>query len=565
MRPLLKNLSKLKRLLIIVGLIPIICYCCVIIHFSSNVPYYDDFYWAMDYLATFFQKTAFTDKLKTFFIQHNQHRFVYFRAIILVFFHFENQLNFKYIILFGNICLFGLFGLYGFLFKRLSVSWIYFLPLPFIFFQFQFVHNSITTYGVPNLSIIFFSVLTFFYVCFESQKHSCLILVFGLLSTFSNGNGILVFPIAIILLILQQRFRLSIYAAIAYALCMIVYFCDFKMNSGALSTNADTFLFIFQFLGAIFLTDINVVSLVLSMASVTGILIYYAVFFFRHFQYGFKSVNDKVLLFCMGVFMFVVGSAVMTALFRSRLKVDLPDWYKNYSVLFITTIYILMINFQRKSNLKGVVLGIFFIYGVVIWYKSAETRLPVYQYMKSTFEADVTNFHRYKHWSFLTAQEGFPFYERQNKQTNRFIEKGWYRLPETPLDNLTFDEKKCEMTKFRIEKSDNQFATLVHFDMSEVKDSDREQKERYGYIVNDSSNQVYFFGLIPSFNGIRGIFKQKSLFFDKGYFDVKYSYYKEALPKGNYRVGVVFINKNNEAEWKLSDQRIKVDNFFVIY
>jgi len=251
----------------------------------------------------------------------------------------------------------------------------------------------------------------------------------------------------------------------------------------------------------------------------------------------------------------------MTAIVRAIHKVEIPDWYKNYSVLFITTIYLFLINFKVKPSIKWAVFAFSILYSVGIWYKSAEQNLPSYQLVKSTFEADVVNFQEHQYWSFLTAQEGIEFYQRHNQQTHQFIKKGWYKLPETPLTGLTFDSTKAEETSFAIEKSAENFATIIRYMPESIGDTDRKYKNRYGFIQSESTKQLYFFGMTPPFNGIKGIFKYKSLFFDMGAFGVNYKYYKEAIPAGNYRVGMLFINEDKKPEWKISEQTIQVDNY----
>lgn len=494
-------------------------------------------------------------------MQHNQHRFIYFRAVLLSLFNLEGNLNFRHLILVGNLSLFGIFAVYGLAFKRIRISWAYFLPVPFLLFQYQFMFNSIVSYGVPNMSIIFLAVLTFYFTCFASPRHSYLIWIAGFFATFSNGNGIVVFFVAILLLLLQQRFRQLIYTTIAYAICLGIYFSGFQMNSDEATLNGNTFMYAFRFLGAAFLTNINSLSVLLSIIAVSGIIIYFIYYFFKLAQNKFKPVEDKVLLFCLGVFLFLACTAMMTAIVRAIHKVEIPDWYKNYSILFITTIYLFLINFKANQYLKWAFFGAFALYSIGIWYRSAEKNLVSYQYLKSTFEADAINLKKHQYWSFLTAQEGIGFYERHNQQSKEFINKGWYILPDTPLNNQGFDKNKCKKTIFTIQKSAEHFANMVEYRPENLEDNDREYKERYGFIVNDSTNQVYFFGITPSFNGLRGIFKYKSLFYDKCGFGVNYTYFRNAIPAGNYQVGMVFIDANKQTEWKISDQTIRVDNY----
>lgn len=555
------TLSRLQKFAILLGIIPVLFYCYVIFHFSSNVPFYDDFFWGFDYLETFVQKNTVIEKIKMLLMQHNQHRFIYFRAVLLGLFNLENNLNFKHLILVGNLSLLGIFVVYGLVFKRIKTSWAYFLPIPFLLFQYQFMFNSIVSYGVPNMSIIVLAILTFYFACFASPKHSYLIWIAGFFATFSNGNGIVVFFVAIILLLLQQRFRQAIYTGIAYALSLAIYFSGFQMNSSEATLNGNTFMYAFRFLGAAFLTNINMVSVLFSIVAVAGIVIYFVYFFLKLIQSKFKPVDNKVLLFCLGVFLFLACTAIMTAIVRAIHKVEIPDWYKNYSILFIITIYLFLIHFKWQQYAILSLLGVFFLYAVGIWYKSAEKNLISFQLLKATFDADVANFGRYNYWPFLTAQEGINFYERHNKQTNQFIEKGWYRLPDTPLKQLSFDETKSEKTTFLIRKSTEHYAHLVDYDPASLKATDRIYKERYGFIVSDSTKRLYFFGFTPTFNGIRGIIQHKSLFYDKGGFGVKYEYFKNAIPAGEYRVGMVFIDADKKQEWKVSDQTIRIDNY----
>lgn len=554
-------LSRFQNFAILIGILPVLFYGYVIFHFSTNVPFYDDFFWGFDYLETYFQKHTLLDKIKMLLMQHNQHRFIYFRAVLLSLFHLEGNLNFRDLILIGNLSLFGIFAVYASVFKRIAISWAYFLPVPFLLFQFQFMHNSIVSYGVPNMSIIFLAILTFYFACFASPKHSYLIWIAGFFATFSNGNGIVVFFVAIILLLLQQRFRQVIYTAIAYAISLSIYFTDFHMNSEEAKLNGNTFMYALRFLGAAFLTEINSISVALGIVAVAGIVIYFGYFFFKLVKGKFKPVENKVLLFCLGVFLFLACTAMMTAIVRAIHKVEIPDWYKNYSILFITTIYLFLINFKVKPSIKWTVFGFSVLYSAGIWYKSAEKNLSSYQLIKSTFEADVVNFQQHQYWSFLTAQEGIEFYQRHNQQTHQFIKKGWYKLPETPLTGLIFDSTIAEKTSFAIEKSAENFATLIRYMPESIGDTDRKYKNRYGFIQSDSTKQLYFFGMAPPFNGIKGIFKYKSLFFDMGTFGVNYKYYKEAIPAGNYRVGMLFINEDKKPEWKISEQTIQVDNY----
>jgi hypothetical protein len=494
-------------------------------------------------------------------MQHNQHRFVYFRAVLIALFQLEGHLNFKDLILIGNLSLFGTFVVYALAFKRTALSWLYFLPVPFLLFQYQFMYNSIVSYGVPNMSIILFAILTFYFASFANARHTYLIWMAGFMATFSNGNGIVVFFVAIILLLLRQKFRQAIYTVIAYALSLAIYFSGFQMNSEEATLNGNTFMYAFRFLGAAFLTEINSVSVAFGLIAVSGIVIYFLYFFFKLVQGKFRPVENKVLLFCLGIFLFLACTAMMTAIVRAIHKVEIPDWYKNYSILFIITIYLFLINFRMNHYLKWATFGAFILYSMGIWYKSAEKNLVGYQHLKSTFEADVVNFRNHQYWSFLTAQEGIKFYLRHTRQTHHFIDQGWYKLPDIPLARQTFDISKAEKTTFTMKRSDKHFATLIDYTPENLNDNHRKYKERYGFIMSDSTKRMYFFGIVPTFNGIRGLIKYKSLFFDKCGFGVNYKYYKEAIPAGNYYVGMVFIDEAGKPEWKLSDQTVRVDNY----
>ncbi|WP_337042497.1 hypothetical protein [Emticicia sp. 17c] len=561
MSKLFSFLSKYQKLLLLLGLIPVLFYCYVVLRFSSDVPFYDDFFWGFDYLELYLQKNTFFEKVKMLFMQHNQHRLIYFRSVLLSLFYLEGTLNIKHLILAGNLSIFGVLITYWLVFRRMAISLVYFLPVPFLLLPYQFMFNSIVSYGVPNMSIIFLATLTLYFTCFAAPKNIYLVWIVGFLATFSNGNGIVVLLIATFLLFLQGRTRQAIYTAVIYAASMAVYFSGFHMKSGEATFNANTFLYVFRFLGAAFFTNINTVSVVLSALAILAIVVYFLYFFLKFIQNKYRPINDKVILFCLGIFMFLGCTALMTAIVRAIHKVDIPDWYKNYSILFVVSIYAFLLAANKKQWLQQAFLGVFIIYGAGIWYKSAEKNLPSYQYLKSTFDADVANYHKNKYWSFLTAQEGIHFYERHNQQTAQFISKGWYQLPQSPLLNQKFDESKCLKTNFRIEDFPERFAKIIQYDPVTLDADSRGYKERFGFIINDSTKRIYFFGIVPTFNGIRGIIKYKSLFYDKAEFSVNYNYFGNAIPSGNYRVGMVFIDAQKQAIWRISDQTISVNNF----
>lgn len=220
----------LTGLLVVGVLLPVYWYYQVVFNNAVNVPFEDDFDSALAFASNYLYKTpSFIGKIQGIFSQHNEHRIVLDRLAFLTDYQLTGHINFRHLILFGNLSLLLVLGLlYASAFNGLTriQKLLYFLPVPLLLFQMHFW--ELTVWGmasIQNLYIVAFALLSF-YALSRSQKPVWFWIAVGsaFVATFTSGNGIFVFMIGLPVLALQKNYRLlAIWTAIGLATAAIYF------------------------------------------------------------------------------------------------------------------------------------------------------------------------------------------------------------------------------------------------------------------------------------------------------------------------------------------------------
>lgn len=209
-------------------------------YYAVNIPKWDD-HALRAYLYFFDRETTVSGKIYQLFVQHNEHRIVLDRFVASLDYWLFGKLSYLHLMVLGNLSLVGLLAVFAFVLVRMGKSLIYALPVSLLLFNLSQWENMFWGMAaLQNFSVVFWVVLTVYLLTFPNRRR--LALITALLATLTSGNGLLVWPIGFMLILLhtptanhQTKIRplrvLTAWSAVAVAV-IVLYFIGFEKPAG---------------------------------------------------------------------------------------------------------------------------------------------------------------------------------------------------------------------------------------------------------------------------------------------------------------------------------------------
>ena len=351
--------------------LPIAIYFYFLSEYALNIPKWDDH--ALKAFVLDFQNTkGFIPKLQTFFKQHNEHRIAFDRVFTLIVFWIHGSIEYRWLMWIGNFTLVGVLLIFYKIFQKQKHSLAFFVPIPLILFQLQLWEN--TFWGMAamqNFGIIFFIIGLIYLISSPKRLYFYMALLFAFFVTYTSGNGITAFPICLVLLILQRRFKDSIIFGGVAMLLVFLYFYHYQMPSNNPSMNGigiGKIIFgFFSFLGSVFdllLYSSGRIKVTIILGAVLFIictLIAIYLIFNSNLLSKQRNLNQPEL-FILGSFMFLIGTAIVVTYTRiSYGDVGLlTSRYKIYSILLLITLYLAIISKLDLMQIKWAAFPLIF-------------------------------------------------------------------------------------------------------------------------------------------------------------------------------------------------------------
>lgn len=343
-----RNTTRVTSFII---LIPIALYYTWIIRFSVDCPQIDDF--AVLLTSVALQKAnSFSEWCYYLFSFHNEHRIVVTRLVFIVLALFnEGFVNIKWVILTGNFALIGLVILFFKAFKTTqNVTW-YFLPVPFLLFQMQFFENTFFAMAsVQNLGIWLGAGLTFWVLSGTQQKNwldkpFIIGAILACITALTSGNGILVFPIGIIIYLLKGDLKKTILWTGLTVIACVSYLKG--LSVGQESKGVDLLKIAhgaFGYLGAFCGVSTYPILPALIGFSLVLLAVILNIHILPFVKGAVQSVSARVQLFLVAFFAFLFLTACTIAIHRDLAAVMSTPRYKIASALSLITIYLMLTN-----------------------------------------------------------------------------------------------------------------------------------------------------------------------------------------------------------------------------
>ena len=358
----MKNKSTTYLAWAIIAL-PIILYFYFLSEYSLNIPKWDD-HALKAFILEFENANGFLTKFQTFFKQHNEHRIAFDRLITLIVFKIHGTIDYRWLMWVGNFTLIGTLIIIYKIFQKQKASLWFFVPVPYLLFQLQLWEN--TFWGMAalqNFGIIFFIYGLIYLISSEKKTHFYLALLFAFFATYTSGNGITVFPVCIVLLVLQRRFKETIIFGITSIILIAAYFYHYQMppsNPPMVGIGLGKIIFgFFSFLGSVFDLMPNSSGRIKLTIIAGGVLFSISAIIAIYLIFNSKLLKknrflNQTELFVLGSLMFLIGTAIVVTLTRISFGDVglLTSRYKIYAVLLLITLYIFIISKIELINLK---------------------------------------------------------------------------------------------------------------------------------------------------------------------------------------------------------------------
>lgn len=540
--------------------LPVVIWVLIILSYSVNVPWFDDFDPFPDFLRQWIYTETFAGQVKLLFQPNNEHRMVIGKLVTLAYYAITGNLNITYLHIAGACFTLGTLSLFWSAFSRSNLSLWYFLPVPFLLFQFQY--HLVFLWAICSLQhqpVVFFVSLSMFLLA--RNRFSWAVLA-AVCATFAMSNGIFVWVSGAAILLLRSNYRLLTFWCVAGALAVSFYF--FGMSAQG---NESSFAFFvknphlsvlgfFAFLGGLLdlfpektIVERSVLPVIMGFAVMiwVGIWLYGVlsgwlnksfnwqlkrpVFLKKQVSTGEASFQE----FLLGILIFLLVNAFIIGLLRPRFGffVMIVSNYKLYPALFLIVAYLSFISSGIRVNLQKRGFQLVLVVSIMIWGISVYTYLPAITERRKYLLANAYN---QEHNGFGLGHVPFSLGAAYvDELMKEMVSKDIYNYPaeKDKLANEIAKINNIDSGQFKINLTDRPDGVLVEYPEAPVSFS--RDAGKYVFVRNES--KLYIFKLTQNRYAGRNFFRQ----YDKGAsVEIPFS----AFEPGSYKLGVINFNGN---------------------
>lgn len=342
----------------LIMLLALALYYLTVCFFAENIPLSDDFPAVLGFLGSFYSHES-GYKLNLLSAQLNEHRIVLNRLVSLAVYKINGVVDFKLLIIVGNIML--LPAIYGFYtsFKQSYKKIKYFLPAVLILTVPQFTGAIFwATSAVQNISCLAFSMLALARLNKDDIFSSMASFAFAVFAVFSAGNGLFLFPSVIIVLLLAKKKKAAVFWTIGAVVILLAYFYGYntpvhnKLYYAANVRSIIEYFFVFVGSPAVFnvswmknLIGDNAEPIIRIISAVTGGLIVAYYIFLAKIRYYKKNPA----IFSMFIFFFI--TALFAAIARSGAG-PMQAFASRYRIIPVSILALVYLSYMETRKVK---------------------------------------------------------------------------------------------------------------------------------------------------------------------------------------------------------------------
>lgn len=351
---------KRKRKTLFLPIILIAIYYTVVLSFSVNFPISDDFA-LIEFINEFISTNGFYQKLMLFWNQHNEHRIVTTKIVFLAYYEIFGTLNFTHLCLIGNLAILAIYvllwqQLYNDMNNKATPLLMIFITC--MLFQYGSGESMIWAMAsISNYYVLFFTLLSLAFLKENKGPHFILAVIFAVLSSCTQGNGLAALIAGALYLFSQKRYRLFMYWLLTTLVVFFFYFSNYTTpthHSDPLyfySQILKITLFTFAFIGSAFGMGASHYPVLTKIFLLLSILIgLYLSIITLYFIYRKKYKDGNIFIWFN---IFIMITAFLTAV--SRINFGLTQamasrYHINSSLMVISTTIIIIESLEWKNT-----------------------------------------------------------------------------------------------------------------------------------------------------------------------------------------------------------------------
>jgi len=558
-------------------LLPIVVFYGFSVTYSTNVPWFDDIENIPFFLSRLLDAPGWYERAEAFLRPNNEHRVLSARLIVYLNYLLTGEINFRALAFVGNLTVLGIFLLLSRAYLKNSGPLLSLIPAAFFIFNLQFYSMTFMTIMSLQYQLIICEVFLSLYLLIKPSRLSFgVAILVAILSTFSMGNGLMVWPTGALLLLYLGHWSRLITWVIVGILAIIGYFSGYAFVQG----NDEGFLYFFQhpfkviigffaFVGGILDWFPRITFEKRMLLPVFGGL--FIVAFFLFYTLGiinisarwrslfpsrltkfylripyFQTIEPRWGAFWVGCFVYLLINSALVVFFRTRFDYQLVLWatYKIYpgTLMALTTILTLQILAPARQKVGLILLA---GTGVLSWGSSYWHFIP--QVQQDRKQRLSFAFNQQRNDVGLGAEKNSNFAKFIVATLDSAKQKGFYKLPDPLLDSQEKDlEKMLRDSTLKLPTTsvnlDNQPYTVV---ISNETIEYIEGKEVGIFITLTSPNHFYLFSA-DSNQAFHNPQKGFQIYCPKG-----------VLYNETYQIGVWIVQKTGNRLFK-TDQSVRI-------
>ena len=370
--------------------VPLLVFSGCLIYYTVNVPWLDDFEVGPLMLFRWLHVGDFQQKMALLWAPNNEHRVVTLKLLALVNYYVFGQMNIQWMIWQSHLYLIPLFALIWRIIPKEN-RLLYFIPIPLLYLNFQYYLSSFWMIAAVqhNLVIGFGAISMYLLGKSTTARRFTFALLFTLLASLSNSDGLFFIAIGALVLLLQYRFRdLLIWLGL---LISVIFMFFWKYPSMSYHETGMAYFklhpiasvqgfFVFMGGGFDFWYRDQTTFRLLETAFFGLILVGLVVWILAQFiaKQGLKEIlvhwrtqtlTQAPVLFVFSMLVFCMMNAAAISILRSSFGefVYLIGNYKIYPTLALVFVYLLvLLSWKPVSGRMGGVL----IFSIVFWVAS---------------------------------------------------------------------------------------------------------------------------------------------------------------------------------------------------
>jgi hypothetical protein len=324
--------------------------------YAVNIPYLDDYDAILKYILTF-QNASVWDKIKSLFLPHNEHIMVMTRGMSWVGYGLTGKIDFGNLLIIGNgLLLIELVFLYRLFTPSLRFSPLYFLLIVGIFLNPQYSPTSFWAMALwSNIWVLLPVALSIFVLSNPKTWHWSLPV--AVLALFSNGNGLMIWPVGFFILFLDKRpwMQYVMWGFTAVLACGIYFYLVRQQPSSGIFELSNLPLLplnILAFLGAYGALLGGKLGQVMAVG--VGIIVVVTSFFTLK---KYLKTHERTDLILLSFIAFILLTALAVALFRAEkgMGIVIGGRYRQYSSLAVAVSFLMgfrLLTFQPNRGMK---------------------------------------------------------------------------------------------------------------------------------------------------------------------------------------------------------------------